>query len=150
MKKVNEMKFVGTYAVDDDYRVDVFENDERFEAWLYNKNYGVKSSMFGWFKVQAAGEKVYTLEDFLELVEANADGYIMDYREDYEDEAVDDDDVNYWYAIQEETTDAWDDGSYDLSEAIEMANDKGYDIIAVIDESNGGLCVEELHRGIDF
>lgn len=54
-----------------------------------------------------------------------------------------------WYAVQNETTDAWDFGSYDLEEAIGMANETGCDIIAVIDEENE-FCLEELHRDEDF
>lgn len=56
----------------------------------------------------------------------------------------------HWYAVQQDTTDAWDYGSYDLAEAIRMANDDQADIIAVIEEGYDTLCVKELHRGEDF
>lgn len=52
-----------------------------------------------------------------------------------------------WYAVQETTEDDWGNGSYDLDEAIEMANKSGYDIIAVIEND---VCIDELHRGEDF
>jgi len=54
-----------------------------------------------------------------------------------------------WYAVQRETTDEWDDGSYNLDEAIARANELGADIIAVIDV-DGSVCINELHRGEDF
>lgn len=56
-----------------------------------------------------------------------------------------------WYAVQETTEDAWDDGSYDWDEAVALANERGYDIIAEIDESGtDNFCVAEYHRGTDF
>ena len=55
---------------------------------------------------------------------------------------------NVWYAIQQTTEDGWDVGSYDFDEAVKMANDRGYDIIAKIE--NGDFCSAEYHRGDDF
>lgn len=52
-----------------------------------------------------------------------------------------------WYAVQETTEDAWDRGSFIFSEAVDLADDYGYNIIAVIE---GEECTQELHRGADF
>lgn len=47
-------------------------------------------------------------------------------------------DTKYWFAVQEDETSAWDWGSYDYSEAVEMAADiareSGEALIAYIDE----------------
>ena len=88
MKKIDEMKFVGTYAVDDDYRVDVFENDVLFEAWLYNKGYGTKNHILGWYKVQdtADGRVETSLEEFLDLIDYSIEDYIEMYEDDFEDD----------------------------------------------------------------
>ena len=48
-----------------------------------------------------------------------------------------------WYAVQKETTDEWDNGSYDYAEAVEMLKKQGTGLIAVIEE-NTGVCVEEI------
>lgn len=52
-------------------------------------------------------------------------------------------DIVIWYAVQEETTDAWDYGSYDLQKAVEMLKAQGRGLIAVIDEENG-VCLREI------
>lgn len=48
-----------------------------------------------------------------------------------------------WYAVQKETTDDWDYGSYDYAEAVEMLKKQGTGLIATIEE-NTGVCVEEI------
>lgn len=48
-----------------------------------------------------------------------------------------------WYTVQKETTDEWDYGSYDYTEAVEMLKKQGAGLIAVIEE-NTGVCVEEI------
>lgn len=48
-----------------------------------------------------------------------------------------------WYAVQEDRTDAWDNGSHDYTEAVQMLEAQGSGLIAVIDE-NTGCCVEEI------
>ena len=59
--------------------------------------------------------------------------------------------VRNWYAVQQDSTDAWDNGSYDMAEAIAMANEQDADLIAVIDDSgDDAFCVSEMHRGEDF
>ena len=52
-----------------------------------------------------------------------------------------------WYAVQATTEDAWDMGSYDWDEAVEIANERGEDIIAEIQDD---ICIAEYHRGEDF
>ena len=46
-----------------------------------------------------------------------------------------------WYAVQETREDAWDYGSHDKEEAIEMLKKQGHGLIAVIDDD---FCVEEI------
>lgn len=46
-----------------------------------------------------------------------------------------------WYAVQENRTDAWDKGSYDYKEAMEMLQEHGCGLIAVIEDD---VCVEEI------
>lgn len=73
MKKT-DIKTV-TYDYDDDYRIDIVSlPEEGREAWLYHKAYGVKQLMFG-----ALSET--TDEEFLKMVEDNAEYYLADYVE---------------------------------------------------------------------
>ncbi len=53
--------------------------------------------------------------------------------------------ARYWYAVQETSEDAWDYGSHDLDEAKEMLKAQGHGLIAVIEESDNSVCVEEIH-----
>lgn len=48
-----------------------------------------------------------------------------------------------WYAVQEETTDAWDYGSYEYDEAVEMLKEQGHGLIAVINEDTS-CCESEI------
>lgn len=48
-----------------------------------------------------------------------------------------------WFAVQETSEDAWDNGSYDLDEAKKMLQEQGNGLIAVIDEDDN-FCVEEM------
>lgn len=52
-----------------------------------------------------------------------------------------------WYAVQETPEDAWDYGSYDYAEAVEMAHEivkeNGEALIAVIDEQHS-FCDKEI------
>lgn len=50
---------------------------------------------------------------------------------------------NRWYAVQENRTDAWDNGSDDYLTAVSMLEEQGRGLIAVIDE-NTGCCIEEI------
>lgn len=50
-----------------------------------------------------------------------------------------------WYAVQRDIDDNdWGTGSYDMQEAITMAKEHGYERIAVIEEGNDPICVEEI------
>lgn len=48
-----------------------------------------------------------------------------------------------WYAVQETREDAWDNGTYDYNEAVQMLQKQGSGLIAVIDEE-AGICVNEI------
>lgn len=47
-----------------------------------------------------------------------------------------------WYAVMEKSTDAWDYGSHDFYEAVDMLKKQGYGEIAVIDEDDA-FCINE-------
>lgn len=51
--------------------------------------------------------------------------------------------MKVWYAVQEHRDDAWDYGSHDYDEAVEMLKKQGGGLIAVIDE-DANYCVEEI------
>lgn len=68
------------------------------------------------------------------------------YKEDIEDENCTNFDyelIEYrvWYAVQENSTDAWDKGTFDEKEAIEMLREQGRGLIAVIDRD---VCIREI------
>lgn len=50
---------------------------------------------------------------------------------------------NIWYAVQIDSTDAWDYGSYDYDEAVEMLNQQGKGQIAIINEDTN-FCEGEI------
>lgn len=50
---------------------------------------------------------------------------------------------NVWYAVQTSSTDSWDYGSYDYDEAIEMLNQQGKGLIAIINEDTN-FCEGEI------
>lgn len=47
-----------------------------------------------------------------------------------------------WYAVQETSDDGWDNGSYNIEEAVEMLKKQGHGLIAAIDEDNN-FCLDE-------
>lgn len=49
----------------------------------------------------------------------------------------------HWYAVQEDTTDPWDYGSYDLPTAIDMLKRQGHGLIAVIN-GRDNFCEDEI------
>ena len=49
-----------------------------------------------------------------------------------------------WFAVQETSEDAWDYGSYSLDEAKEMLKEQGHGLIAVIEEGEDNVCIEEM------
>lgn len=78
MKKV--LNTTTTYQYNDDYFIDVVQyqvgSKFYYEAWLYNKNYGVKMLMFG---LESPTIESY-LWEFLDQVEENVLDYISDYK----------------------------------------------------------------------
>ena len=48
-----------------------------------------------------------------------------------------------WYAVQETRDDAWDYGSHDYEEAVNMLKEQGDGLIAVINEHTG-VCEKEI------
>lgn len=48
-----------------------------------------------------------------------------------------------WFAVQEDSTDAWDNGSHYYDEAVEMLLEQGHGLIAVINEDTN-YCVQEI------
>ena len=79
------MKQLKTYKTttfaDGDFRIDVTEKRDEFEAYLYHKDYAVKDLMFGSPKKNFRfGETIrMTMDMFMELVESN----LPDYKENY-------------------------------------------------------------------
>ena len=61
------------------FLVDIVTTGETYEAWLSREEYGVKSLMFGVPKEQQS------LDEFLEIVEAN----LYEYEEGYDREYAD-------------------------------------------------------------
>jgi hypothetical protein len=57
--------------------------------------------------------------------------------EDYELDAL------TWFAVQEDSTDAWDNGTYNYEKAVRMLLEQGHGLIAVIDEDTN-YCVQEI------
>ena len=78
MKRSKERNTI-TYKYNDTYFIDIVTTSEVIEAWIYNKDYGVKSLMFGLPIYQQ------TYSEALEIIEANAEDYISFYIEEYED-----------------------------------------------------------------
>lgn len=70
-----------TYTYTDNFKVDILENDTKYEAWIYHEKYGIKSLMFGMPKEQQP------LSDFLEIVDGSMEEYIDEYTNDYMQEA---------------------------------------------------------------
>lgn len=51
--------------------------------------------------------------------------------------------MKVWYAVQESREDAWDNGSHDMQEAVQMLAEQGSGLIAVIDEDQD-FCLNEI------
>lgn len=66
----------------------------------------------------------------------------------------------YWYAAQGEEGEAWDKGSENWQEALQMCHDRGYKYISVIQDSwyiegklvcnNNPVCLATYEKGKDF
>lgn len=51
--------------------------------------------------------------------------------------------MTVWYAVQGNREDAWDSGSHDLHEAVQMLAEQGSGLIAVVDEDQN-FCLDEI------
>lgn len=94
MKEIKQESRV--YEYDDDFRVEVVTGDENYEAWLWHKDYGIKSLMFGMPKSQQS------YEEFLDTVEATIVMDITQYANEYMDEEDTDDIMDYLIGDEEE------------------------------------------------
>ena len=79
MKSVNNQ--IATYEYNTNIRVDIVETPDKFEAWIYDKNYGIKEFMWGEPKKNMRFNEPYTqtFEGFKKLVIANIEDYIEGY-----------------------------------------------------------------------
>ena len=75
MKEAVNLCWNNTYCFDSHYMVEIFKVDDTYEAWLYNREYGIKDLMFGMPVEQQS------FDEFLEIVEANVPEYIELYKE---------------------------------------------------------------------
>ena len=51
----------------------------------------------------------------------------------------------FWFAVQKDRDDSdWGTGSYELGEAMAMAREGGYELIAVIEDGCDPVCVDEI------
>lgn len=48
-----------------------------------------------------------------------------------------------WFAVQEDSADAWDNGTYNYKKAVDMLKKQGHGLIAVIDQDHD-YCVQEI------
>ena len=48
-----------------------------------------------------------------------------------------------WFAVQEDSADAWDNGTHDYEDAVRMLLEQGHGLIAVIDRDHD-YCVQEI------
>ena len=48
-----------------------------------------------------------------------------------------------WFPVQEDSTDAWDNGTYNYEKAVQMLLEQGHGLIAVIDREHD-YCVQEI------
>ncbi len=71
LDKLNQRIY--TYKYNDQYYVDVVFDWKTYEAWIYNKDYGVKDLMFGTPAEQTS------LIEFLDTVNAVVPDYIESY-----------------------------------------------------------------------
>jgi hypothetical protein len=72
-----------TYAPGDDWRIDIVETDDEFEAWLWKDAYGHKTFMWGEPKQQTWG--TVTRKEFVHRVEVLWEDYVIGYMNEVED-----------------------------------------------------------------
>ena len=68
-----------TYKAIDGFLIDIEDDGECYNAYLWHENMGVKDLMFGVFK------ESHSKSDFIDLVIANFEDYRTLYEEDYMD-----------------------------------------------------------------
>lgn len=73
MKKANNIKCVAVLDCGTGFYVDVMQNGETLEAWIYNVECGIKQLMFG---VDC------DYDTFESMIEAELNDYIISYREE--------------------------------------------------------------------
>lgn len=67
------------YHVRDGYYVEIEEEKDLYNIWLFRKDYCIKSYVFGEYKRYHK-----SIKDLLDMIEAVIEDYIDDYREEYE------------------------------------------------------------------
>ena len=79
MKKANNK--ITTYEYNKNICVDIVETPDSFEAWIYDKDYGIKELMWGEPKNNMRFNEPYTqtFEGFKKLVSASVKDYIESY-----------------------------------------------------------------------
>lgn len=85
MKQVNNIKtttFDVNMIQEPGFYVDIVETEEKYYAYLFHEEYGIKELMFGAYKNT---QHIKSLQDFLDMVEANLynQDYINGYKDDY-------------------------------------------------------------------
>ena len=103
--------------------------------WHYDSNEGINKGSWGDFwKVEMSLTNIITGEKMTNVINVLKDKTDVDdgYRVD----------KNIWYAVQEDSEDAWDYGSHNFDEAKLMLKDQGCGLIAVIE--NGDFCKDEI------
>jgi len=76
MKNLENVKFIEVYEYDTEHYIDIIETDEIYEAWLYRRDYGVKTLMTADFIVQISKE------EFMHYVTANVLHYFPFFNEE--------------------------------------------------------------------
>jgi hypothetical protein len=76
MKRLENVKSIECYAYDTEHNIDIIETNETYEAWLFKRNYGFKTLMFGVPITQQSKE------EFINIVTKNVLQYIPMYCEE--------------------------------------------------------------------
>ena len=64
---------------ENDYIIEIINEEQTIEFWLYKKGYGIKDFMFG---IENEGQDLFSLAN---LAETNIKEYIEIYKNEYED-----------------------------------------------------------------
>ena len=65
------------HDIGDGWRIDIVVLNDSFQSWIYHKDYGVKTLMFG------VDKRNTTYKDFCKMVETNFPEYQTDYVKEY-------------------------------------------------------------------